>query len=102
MRTVFIVENQVSRIRRFVIIAMSMHLKGEFERVFGQFSVSGDIQYVYLPSFHRVRITYSQPQPAVRAKLSLDGVRICNSQIRCFLTQVHPSTLPTHTHSRYS
>ncbi|KAL5010165.1 hypothetical protein ScPMuIL_012470 [Solemya velum] len=60
-------------------------LKEEFEAVFLEFDDSASFQY--FKSFRRVRVNYSCPALAARARIHLNETEICGQCVKCYFVQ---------------
>ncbi|CAK8690556.1 unnamed protein product [Clavelina lepadiformis] len=58
--------------------------KRQFEK---QFDTFGPAQFVYLPSFRRVRISYESSQEATQAKISLHMTKFLNQAMELYFAQ---------------
>ncbi|XP_033739715.1 calcipressin-2-like [Pecten maximus] len=57
----------------------------QFEDVFRYFDEA--VTFNFLKSFRRVRVNFSHPEFAVKAKLSLHEMEVCGSCIKCYMAQ---------------
>ncbi|XP_021364607.1 calcipressin-2-like isoform X2 [Mizuhopecten yessoensis] len=57
----------------------------QFEEVFRYFDES--VTFNFLKSFRRVRVNFSHPEFAVKAKLSLHEMEVCGTCIKCYMAQ---------------
>ena len=75
-----------------VIFACNVHqdvfnvdaVRKKFEHVF---QVFGQAEFIYLPSFRRVRINYERPHEAAQAKLQLHGTSFMDLEMKIFFAQ---------------
>ncbi|XP_069102085.1 calcipressin-2-like [Argopecten irradians] len=58
----------------------------QFQDVFRYFDESATFNF--LKSFRRVRVNFSHPEYAVKAKLSLHEMEVCGSCIKCYMGQL--------------
>ena len=75
-----------------VIFACNVHqdvfnvdqVREEFESIF---EVFGPPEFIYLPSFRRVRVNYESPQEAARAKIALHGSEFKEQAVKVYFAQ---------------
>jgi len=75
-----------------VIFACNVHqdvfnvdaVRKEFEQLF---EIFGQAEFIYLPSFRRVRVNYENSHEAARAKLQLHGTSFMDLQMKVFFAR---------------
>ncbi|XP_060069689.1 calcipressin-2-like [Ylistrum balloti] len=60
-------------------------IQKQFEEVFRYFDEA--VTFNFLKSFRRVRVNFSHPEFAVKAKLGLHEMEVCGSCIKCYMAQ---------------
>jgi len=83
--------NSISRIFAPGKIQKSYLLQVHFESLFRQFDSRA--AFHYLRSFRRVRVDFDGHTAASKAKASVDGRRMGDNDVHCYLLQVNTNTV---------
>lgn len=72
-------------------VFLDQDIQKQFEDVFRYFDETATFNF--LKSFRRVRVNFSHPEFAVKAKLRLHEMEVCGSCIKCYMAQPRDKSL---------